>query len=160
MSKIGRKERTEIEADDARSEVLGRAKLNAEAYEDGARAARAKESERSTPQRFAQTRPLLRSWLEGFRETLEKLAPALPAIAAAAVRAPEAVKLPPLALWPKDKPLPNYYHRPPVPCPSCRRLLTDYGGRATVLKWTSGGKARFSCRATKGCPDFTLPVLK
>ena len=49
--------------------------------------------------------------------------------------------------WPASKPLPTAYVRPPIPCPSCRRLLTDNGGRAARVTKTNedGSVVSFAC---------------
>lgn len=54
----------------------------------------------------------------------------------------------PHAFWPADKPMPTVYARPPIPCPACRRVLTQDGGRAALQ--TQGaweGVVRFRCRS-------------
>lgn len=50
--------------------------------------------------------------------------------------------------WPVEKPLPTAYHRPPQPCPECRRVLLDNGGRAVKVAQTWGGFAYLACQ---GC---------
>lgn len=49
--------------------------------------------------------------------------------------------------WPAAKPLPTAYVRPPIPCPACRRLLTDNSGRAARVTTTSmdGSVVWFCC---------------
>ena len=54
-------------------------------------------------------------------------------------------------LWPQDVPMPNEWHKPrrrALPCPNCRRVLTDEKGQA-VICMSSGGNgasAWFRCR--------------
>lgn len=136
-------------------------KLQVEAWEAG-RAARAAGKARDALPVYAGARRSLEvAWLRGWDEVAQELADELRAerARAEAERPPEPPRpLPPNAVWPEDRPLPTKYHRPPVPCPTCRRLLTDDGGRAVVLKATHGGIAYFRCRATKDCPEFKLPV--
>lgn len=49
--------------------------------------------------------------------------------------------------WPASRPLPTAYVRPPIPCPACRRLLTDSSGRAARVTTTSmdGSVVWFCC---------------
>jgi hypothetical protein len=47
--------------------------------------------------------------------------------------------------WPPDRPLPTAYVRPPIPCPACRRVLTDSSGRAARVTSVFQEIARFSC---------------
>lgn len=137
-------------------------KLQVEAYEAGVAAHADGVSREGSPN--YQRRSFNECWERGWDEAARAAglaAAAERARAELARREEEPVpKENPRALWPKDKPLPTVYQRPPVPCPCCRRLLDKNGGRAAVLRYISGGKARFRCRATKGCPEFTLPVQR
>lgn len=134
------------------------AKLNAEAWDAGARAHEAGTSVDAVPEKFLRHKPLARAWREGWASVVVEV-PAV-TISALSVVAPPEVRLHPLTFWPKDKPMPGVYKRPPVPCPTCRRLLTDEGGRAVVLRYTDGGIASFRCKATPGCPTFKLRMEK
>lgn len=133
-------------------------KLQVEAYESGKAAHASKKSRDECPE-FPR-RSLVECWLAGWDEVAAvALAAALAAREAEKARPPETPRpVHPLAFWPADKPLPTKYHRPPVPCTSCKRLLDDNGGRAVVLRFIDRGVAHFRCRATKGCPGCKLPV--
>jgi hypothetical protein len=147
--RVTRKDRGELEGDDARVAGARRAKLNAEAYEAGADARRAGRGEDAMQPEYSAHRPLARAWLDGWR------APA-PAI----VHQPggaQARPLHPSAVWPADKPLPTTYpRRRSTPCQLCRRLLTDHGGQAVTVRAIAGDVAYLSCRHCG--EDFKLPV--
>ena len=48
--------------------------------------------------------------------------------------------------WPADKPLPDFYIKQAVPCPKCRRIRSDDGGRATICTSSGAAVAFFRCR--------------
>ena len=59
--------------------------------------------------------------------------------------------------WPEDKPLPAFHAKPAaMPCPKCRRVLTDLGGRAVVLSHSGADLSYFRCKV---CDHrWSLPV--
>lgn len=135
-------------------------KLQIEAYEAGREARRAGKDRDGGPS-YGDRRSLVEAWARGWGDLAQELADeAQRARGEAEAARPSEPSRPahPLAFWPADKPLPTKYHRPPVPCTSCKRLLDDSGGRAVVLKFIDRGVAHFRCRATPGCPGCKLPV--
>lgn len=131
------------------------ARLNAEAWDAGVKACESGVAVDAVPEKFLRHKPLARAWREGWA-SVEVVAVTVRAVDL--VVPPEVQHQHPLTFWPKDRPMPQIYRRPPVPCPTCRRLLTDDGGRAVVLRYTDGGIASFRCKATPGCPTFKLPM--
>jgi hypothetical protein len=138
-------------------------KLQREAYHAG-RAARVARTARELAPGFGDRRSLVACWEKGWDDAAreaEDEARRAREDDEAKRRAAEKPRMgPPRGAWPADKPLPAYYERPPVPCPTCRRLLDNSGGRAAVLRFLDGGVAYFRCRATRGCPPFKLPVKR
>ena len=158
--RLNKKARVEIEADDAAEAARPMKRLSREAFDAGA-AARGAGRACEPPTEFAQHRPLARTWIEGW----ESAAPRAPMPEIVHREPPMQTRaLPPQAFWPQDKPLPTKFQRPPVPCVRCKRLLTDDGRRAAVLKFTKGDVAYFRCQASEmlppaqRCPDFKLPI--
>lgn len=48
--------------------------------------------------------------------------------------------------WPADEPFPSVYVKRVTPCPKCRRVLTDDGGRSAVVTSSASDIAWFRCR--------------
>lgn len=48
--------------------------------------------------------------------------------------------------WPDGMPLPAAVHARCLPCPACRRVLTDARGRAAVCTGTTATLAYYRCR--------------
>ena len=51
--------------------------------------------------------------------------------------------------WPADEPIPDVWikRRRAVPCPACRRVLTDERSQAAVCTWSDREVAYFRCRS-------------
>lgn len=51
--------------------------------------------------------------------------------------------------WPEGEPLPTTYKkhvRRAMPCPKCRRVLTDVGGQAAICRSSGADMAYFQCK--------------
>jgi hypothetical protein len=48
--------------------------------------------------------------------------------------------------WPAGEELPQSYTKQVIPCPECRRVLTDEGGRAAICTSSAKDIAFFRCR--------------
>lgn len=49
--------------------------------------------------------------------------------------------------WPEGKPMPEYYERPRVPCPECRRVALDSGSQAVALEQSGKDMVYLRCRS-------------
>lgn len=75
-------------------------------------------------------------------------------------RYPKTYKVDP-RFWPAHEPLPTVYEKPrrrPQPCPHCRRVLLDNGGRAVACQSSGAELAWFRCRACD--KRWSLPVKR
>lgn len=144
-----------------------RGKHQEQAYADGREAFGARRGRDDLPDYAGARRSLATSWQAGWDDAATEARDAAQERREAerARRAPEAPRaLHPLAMWPADRPMPTVYRRPPIPCLNCRRLLTDDGGRAVLVRSVSKGLAYFRCRCCghggAGRPQFKLPVAE
>lgn len=144
-----------------------RGKHQEQAYVDGRNAFAARKGRDDLPSYAESRRSLAASWQAGWDDMAHEAAEAARARREAdeAARPPEPPRpLHPHTYWPKDKPLPTVYRRPPIPCLNlaCRRLLTDDGGRAVLVRNVVAGIAYFRCRVCghggPGREPFKLPV--
>lgn len=154
-------------ADRQVGEAPFRGKLQVEAYQAGRAAREAGKSRDELPDYAGSRKSLAASWQAGWDDVGAELAAARRKLDVSKARVVEPAQPPllhPLAVWPKDKPLPSEYVRPPIPCLECRRLLDDTGGRAVVLRTINSGIAYFRCRCCghggPGRAPFKLPVKK
>lgn len=61
-------------------------------------------------------------------------------------------------IWPDDKPLPKVYvKRKKMPCPSCRRVLTDSLGQCVVMTSSAKTFGYFRCKCCNH--RWQLPVV-
>lgn len=118
-------------------------KLQVEAYEAGRKAAAEGESREACPS--YPRKSLAASWLKGWDDARPRVpVPEVrPQVAATAASRP----LHPNAFWPAGQPMPEVYQRrPPIPCPSCRRVLDDDARQAVTVKVIFQNVAHLRCR--------------
>jgi hypothetical protein len=133
-------------------------RIQVAAYEAG-KAARVAQEPRLVPMTWRHTKSVEASWEKGWDD-------AAPEPPGPAPRPEPAPARHPRAMWPADQPMPKAYvrQRVLVPCPHCRRLLTDEGGQAVRCRTIDGGIAYLECmccgagRAGSDKP-FKLPVV-